>query len=134
MTSLTPFAGPAPRDASRSTSPRDRDLAASVPTDSPPGRDAFSLTRQSNGNLPRERLRAGIINCLRQAGGGRVSCEEMAAWLWADDESGVPEDPHNDIRVTIHRLRKEGFPIITNWSLGYSYGWTHLEYADEGSH
>jgi hypothetical protein len=85
----------------------------------------LSFACKADGRLPRDRLSAAIINCLRQARGGIVSRYELSDWIYGDDPNGGAS--WSAVRVTICQLRKAGFPITANHTRGFSMGFREWE-------
>jgi DNA-binding response OmpR family regulator len=79
------------------------------------------------------RVSSAIINCLRQREGGWVTHSELLDYIYQGDE---PELADEVLRVTVSRLRKQGFPIATHAGkrrpgLGYRFAPTQWEWTAE---
>lgn len=64
-------------------------------------------------------LQSKIINCLRGAEGGPVDIDRLGDYVYGN--ALRPDCWNNHLRVTIHKLRRNGWPIRTQSSRGYSY-------------
>ncbi len=70
-------------------------------------------------SLPRGVLQKRILDRLQKSDGRIVTRQQLAQAAWGDDPTGGPDYADNIIRVTIHGLRRMGFPIGT--TVGYVF-------------
>jgi hypothetical protein len=71
------------------------------------------------GNQGRAFLQSKIVNCLRGAWGKALTLEEIAGYVAPNAARG--DGWESSLRVTVHLLRKKGWPIRTHTGYGYSY-------------
>lgn len=83
------------------------------------GSRAFLKALINHGCRP-PRLMVGISTLLTARAPGIVSLDEIIEWIWGDDPNGGPDHPANCIRQAVFALRRNGAPIVTHSSRGYS--------------
>lgn len=65
-------------------------------------------------------VRRRIVGTLALAHGDLVTRKELIEAVYGDKEDGGPLDAEPSIKVIIHHLRREGWPIRSHWGRGYS--------------
>ncbi len=80
-----------------------------------------ALAVRSRTNNHHRAVQLGVFMLLAAQPHVPASISQLTDWLWGDDPEGGPDNPRNNIRTAIMRLRQKRVPIVTrNWNW-YSY-------------